>query len=467
MNHLGYSFFVCNKPIDAGIKEFTTMRVGAFYVGCSEGFLPVEDGADGIFFSLEAMELYRIGLSMHNTMLINGASLTLNGSLMNNRCIYYINDTAGENVAIFNDLFIARNLLKALGLPVLYSNEPVNEELTFFQQVQRMKCGEQLQVRAVGGLSNLDICTFSDFPKEPNSYFKNIRECKTEFYKILESDVGSITENIWDISVALSGGVDSGTIAYLLKKWYKNVKAYTVSTDWGDEYAAAKETADFLGIELELVHLTKEEIINEVPNVIRFFHFTSPENIEIALVAHCLYKKLYEADGVRRTFLTGYGSDLLNAGVYTPFKHYDELEADCFRRIRATQLSNEFSNLDALNYGVKVHHPFWGNEVISCALKVPAQYKVKRPLIGKEQDKFYFREMMEGKLPDNTVWRKNLGAHHGTGLSQHLRDVFGDGQPDSYQHAINKIHEEIFSYGNYEHNARQGSLASKPAVTVG
>lgn len=435
MNHLRHPFFVCNKPLDVGFDEFTTVQVGPFYFGCTEDFC------------------------LPDPICISGKTLTVLGSHMNTECIYYID--AGNYVAIFNDLFIARPLLQALKLPVLYSQQQ-HEDLTFFRHVQRMKCGEQLHVQIYGKTAKLNVVTAPAFLKSIDPPSGDIEECKERFFKSLDAAVKYGLDNEPDVSIALSGGVDSGSIASLIRSHRYRLKAYTVSTDWGDEYSAAKETADFLNIPLELVHITREEIIREIPNVIRFFHFTSPESIEIALVAHCLYKKLYELDGKTRTFFTGYGSDLLNAGVYSPFNNYDELHADCLKRVTATQLSNEFSNLSALNHGVKVFHPFWETNVISSALSVPAAFKVV-----KGQDKFYFRAMMKGKLPDSTVWRKKLGAHHGTGLSQHLQNVLGDGSSTGYQTAIKKLHEEIFCYGNYDYHAKQAGHAKQLVAQPG
>lgn len=461
MSHLRYSFFICSKPGDAGLSDLILHQVGGYYVGCAANFLPVQNAASEIFFSLETLEPPQHGASMHNTVRVKDNVLTVCGSHMNTQCVYYIVDKAGENVAVFNDLFLARPLLQLLDYPVLYSDGP-NQELVFFQHVQRLKAGQQLTARRLGRRASADVTSFSHFLEEPRSRFHTMGESETKFLKCLEAAVKHDLEGEINVSIALSGGVDSGSIAALVKKHRPKLDAYTVSTDWGDEYSAAKETADFLGINLQLVHLTKEEIISEVPNVVRFFHFTSPESIEIALVAHCLYKKLHDGDGKKRTFLTGYGSDLLNAGVFSPFENYDELHADCMRRVTATQLSNEFSNLAAIHHGVTVRHPFWHSAVINTALRVPAQFKV----VGG-QDKFYFREMVKGLLPQNTAWRKKLGAHHGTGLSQHLRHALGDGTPAGYQQAINKIHEEIFCYGNYKYQVGQASYTDPVEQFVG
>jgi asparagine synthetase B (glutamine-hydrolysing) len=252
------------------------------------------------------------------------------------------------------------------------------------------------------------------------------------------------------VNIALSGGFDSGTIAYLIRQSGCRLAAYTLGTDWGDEYREARETADHLGIPLTPVHVSEEEIAGEIPSVIRFFHFINPENIEIALVAHCLYKRLQEERPSPRVFLTGYGSDLLNAGGVIRCDSSEQLHAGIRRELERTQLSNEFSNLAALHHGVRAHHPFWESEVIACALRVPAADKLR-----DGQDKLYAREMMAGRLPDSTVWRRKLGAHRGSGLSQGLRDVLagkrgaGTGASIGYQRMIEAVHQDIFCRGNY------------------
>ena len=170
-----------------------------------------------------------------------------------------------------------------------------------------------------------------------------------------------------EFNIALSGGIDSGTIAWFIQQESVNLKAYTLGTEWGDEFSEARETAEYLDIPLEYIHLSREEILSAVPEVIRYFFFVHPEAIEIALVAFCLYDKLWQADPRPRTFLTGYGSDLMNAGVFCPFDHPDELHQEILKRMRKTQLSNEFNCLGPLSRQVKVHHPFWDSRVIKTA----------------------------------------------------------------------------------------------------
>lgn len=62
------------------------------------------------------------------------------------------------------------------------------------------------------------------------------------------------------IGVLLSGGVDSGLVCWALKKLNVNIRSFTVGTpgDRDDETAAAKVTANYLGISNEVVTLSDE-----------------------------------------------------------------------------------------------------------------------------------------------------------------------------------------------------------------
>lgn len=451
MSHLRHSFFISNRPLATGITEFATMPAGGYYVGSARGTFTPASGAGEFAVSFETVQQLASSHIEQNTASINGNILVVTGSDMNTQAIYYIMDEANNRLAVFNDLFLARHLLENLGLPVVYDAAAYGADLCFFRHVQRLRAGQQLVVNLHGSSMSTQVRQFSSLVGHASVFFDDIEQAKQAFYHHLEAAVANGLHGQGPVNIALSGGIDSGTIAYLIHHHHASLKAYTVSTDWGDEYEAAKETADFLSIPLELVHVGADEIMAGIPAVIRYFHFLQPEAIAIALVAHCLYKKLYERNPVHRTFLTGYGSDLLNAGVYSPFRQYEELHADCLRRVAATQLSNEFSNLSALQHGVRVYHPFWHRDVIASALKTPAGFKVVNG-----QDKYYFRQMMEGRLNGSTVWRTKLGAHQGTGLWQQLQ----------LRNDIQQIHKEIFYHGHYD-DAGQALQAAKPALQAG
>jgi asparagine synthetase B (glutamine-hydrolysing) len=383
-----------------------------------------------------------------NSIHIRHDKLMVNGSDMNTQPVYFINDEASNTIVIFNDLFIAAALLRSLGIRPVYDASSFSQRLTFFARVERFGPGERRTItRQKYGLVT-EVGQPADILGAKLSQFSGLEESEEQFFDALEKAVQQSLATEETVNIALSGGIDSGTIAWLISQRHPGLKAYTVSTDWGDEYREAKETADFLSISLENIHISSDMLREELPQVIRYFGFIHPESIEIALVAHCLYKKLQERDPASRVFVTGYGSDLLNAGIFNPFENHDQLHAEILQRLRKTQWSNEFSNLSALCHGVSVRHPFWNSDVITRALRVPAKFKVV-----DGQDKFYFRNMMKSRLPDATVWRKKLGVHQGTGLSKHLQGLLGkpgeQANGKNYSDVILREHETIFNHGSY------------------
>lgn len=442
MGHLRKSFFVSTRRLRPDLEGCLEVQVGEYWFGAFDGALLPSSGPDRTVISFETVSLMPPGSEpVENTAVIDGATLDVCGSDMNTQAIYVLRAPDGHLV-VFNDLFLARPLLRALGMEVRYDARAWGAGLTFFESVQRLRPGERLVARSRRGALELQMSQWPSLLEPARDVHADLERSMSELYGCLERSVQRGVVGEGRVYIALSGGVDSATVASLIRDGGCPLTAFTLGTEWGDEYAEAQETAVALGIPLEQVHVSAEELRREVPRVVRFFHFIEPERVEIALVAHCLYQKLFERARVPRRFLSGYGADLLNGGGVTHAESFQRFQADLLQGLERTQGSNEFSALAALQYGVRPYHPWWQREVIRCALQVPAGFKLRMGW-----DKFYARQMMVGRLPQATVWRPKLGAHRGTGLSQHLRDWFGG--EGGYRRAIERMHEDIFSNGLY------------------
>ncbi|MCC6558906.1 MAG: hypothetical protein IT372_38755 [Polyangiaceae bacterium] len=447
MNHLARSFFISTRDLAPRLDGCRTVRVGDYWVGAfSDALLPPE-GLDRLSISFETLAAAQAPGGAQNAAAIDRGTLVVRGSDMNTQCVYYIL-VEGRDLVVFNDLFLARYLLEELGCHALYDPRRLSEDLTFFAPVSRLLAGQELTAEVERRAPSVRMRRFSRVLEAEGGFHDDIERSKAALLGSLEGAVRRGLGGEATAHNALSGGIDSGTIACLIRRTPCRLKAYTLGTDWGDEHEEARETADFLGIELERVHVSTEEIRREIPAVIRYFHFIEPESVEIALVAPCLYRKLHARSPTPRLFLTGYGSDLLNGGGVTDAERAGGLHADLLKGLGRTQLSNELSNLAAMHCGVRVYHPFLQTEVVSCALRVPPDHKIRGG-----RDKLYMREMMSGMLPERTVWRRKLAAHHGTGLARHLGAIFrgpGDrGGADGYQRLIQRVHEDIFCHGRF------------------
>ncbi|MEU4765108.1 asparagine synthase-related protein [Actinosynnema sp. NPDC023794] len=185
----------------------------------------------------------------------------------------------------------------------------------------------------------------------------------------------------------LSGGIDSGTVTYLAAARGLDVVPYSVGTPWGDEFADARELCDAAGLGMREVRLDEDAIVRAIPAAVRWLGTAAAEVVEVALTATAVYQAGVLEPG--RVLLTGYGSDLIDAGLFTPFERPEELIEQGLESIRRTRVSGELSNRMPMAHGVEAFHPFWTLPVMRVAHETTPACKVRE---GRE--KFHLRSAM-------------------------------------------------------------------------
>ena len=107
-----------------------------------------------------------------------------------------------------------------------------------------------------------------------------------------------------EIAVAFSGGMDSGLIAALAKKYARTVTCYTCGTDDSFDVAAGKELAGKL--ELPWVHcrICEDTIEDDIRELILATRVSDPFTISYELQLFTVCRQAGE-----RIILTGQGSD--------------------------------------------------------------------------------------------------------------------------------------------------------------
>lgn len=131
----------------------------------------------------------------------------------------------------------------------------------------------------------------------------------TEFSKYLEYDENN--KNI-TVAVAMSGGVDSSTVAYLLKKQGYNIFGVTMKT-CKPEDEDAKKVCDDLGIPYYLLDVTKEFKEKVMDYFVdEYMHGKTPNP--------CMICNRYIKLGLLIDFARSKGADFMATGHYTQLK---------------------------------------------------------------------------------------------------------------------------------------------------
>ena len=317
--------------------------------------------------------------------------------------------------AYFTDLFLAPLVVPALGIPLMLrgaGEEPRGEE-TLVREVRRISYSTVQETRysrrgwetrfgqAIDLLSRFRKPTRHDPMK-----------AGLDQIAALEDVLGAIAAGAPEgarYSTLLSGGIDSGAVTFLAHEAGMAVDPCSVGTPWGDEFDDAQELCDYAGLSLTRAELGEEDFVDAVPEAVRWLGHATPEVVEVALTAVAVHRAGVLPAG--QTLLTGYGSDLINAGLFSPFETDRELAEQTVQAVHRTRFSDELSSRMGLAYNRMIHHPFWEWPVMRVALETAPGCKVRE---GRE--KYHLRKAINTRLPYEIAWRRKIAVHHGGGL---------------------------------------------------
>lgn len=355
-----------------------------------------------------------------STLRISEQEVSVRISALNTDPVYFAADRMRGRFAYFTDLFLAPIILPALGMPVeLVDGRPPHLRGTLLRGVDRLVHGTVTTTRRANGHSARWTTSTAEEPDPLGDFFAAHR---TDPIAAGEAQLEALAARIARIArthadtqpgfaTLLSGGIDSGTVTWLTAASGVPVTPYSIGTPWGDEFEAAAELCAHLGIELHPVQLAEDDIIASIPEAVRWLAAADAENVEVALTATSAQRLGVVPQGLH--VLTGYGSDLINAGLYQPFVDPAELIPQVLAAVDRTRFSNELSNRMALAYGTAMDHPFWSWPVMRVALETAPECKVRE---GRE--KFHLRTAMQSRVPSEVAWRRKVAVHHGGGLQQ-------------------------------------------------
>ena len=225
-------------------------------------------------------------------------------------------------------------------------------------------------------------------------------------------------------TIALSGGLDSTIIAYLLKERNPNAVAIIAKDFVASDLTYCQRVSKEFDIPLTINQVSTTDILSAIDDTIKILKNFNDIEIRNNIVMYMAIKWAKEQNNTG--IITGDGADELFAGysflINTPEKELEkEIQRVCSVMHFPTQKIGK-----AL--GMTVESPFLNEKVVEVSKTIPSDLKVRNEN-GKRHGKWILRKAFEKNIPVQIVWREKSPMQDGSGtagLSNLFESVISD-----------------------------------------
>lgn len=254
----------------------------------------------------------------------------------------------------------------------------------------------------------------------------------TEVKTVVDDDLEIICGNIHDklvegirkrldadapLGFLLSGGLDSSLVCAVSAKILKEpIKTFAIgmSTDAID-LKYAKEVADFIGSNHQEIIITKEDVINALPDVVHLLGTFDITTIRASIGMYLICKAIHEQTDVR-VLLTGEISDELFGYKYTDFApNAEEFQKEAAKRIRELYMYDVLRADRCISVNsLEARVPFGDLDFVQYVMSINPEKKMN--VYGK--GKYLLRHAFEGDyLPEDILMREKAAFSDAVGHS--------------------------------------------------
>ena len=254
----------------------------------------------------------------------------------------------------------------------------------------------------------------------------------TEVKTVVDDDLEIICGNIHDklvegirkrldadapLGFLLSGGLDSSLVCAVSAKILKEpIKTFAIgmSTDAID-LKYAKEVADFIGSNHQEIIITKEDVINALPDVVHLLGTFDITTIRASIGMYLICKAIHEQTDVR-VLLTGEISDELFGYKYTDFApNAEEFQMEAAKRIRELYMYDVLRADRCISVNsLEARVPFGDLDFVQYVMSINPEKKMN--VYGK--GKYLLRHAFEGDyLPEDILMREKAAFSDAVGHS--------------------------------------------------
>ena len=298
-------------------------------------------------------------------------------------------------------------------------------------------------------------------PFPPGHYYRNGQfVCYRDMSKpaaVIKDDVETACKKIHDkltagimkrldadapVGFLLSGGLDSSLVCAVAQKLSdRPIKTFARGMDKDAiDLKYAKQVADFIGSEHTEVYMTKEDVIRELPNVVKLLGTYDITTIRASMGMYMVCKYIHENTDVR-VLLTGEISDEIFGYKYTDFApSAAEFQKEAQKRIHEIHMYDVLRADRCISVNsLEARVPFGDLDFVEYVMSLDPERKLNT--YGK--GKFLLRHAFEqdGCLPYDILMREKAAFSDAVGhsmvddLKEHAEEMYSD---EAYEELIKK-----------------------------
>ena len=225
-----------------------------------------------------------------------------------------------------------------------------------------------------------------------------------------------VTNTDKELGFLLSGGLDSSLVVALAHKTLKTrLKTFSIGIEDSPDVLAARVVAKHFDTEHTEFRFDVQEGLDNLENVIWSLESYDTTTVR-ASVPMWLLSRYISQNTNCRVILSGEGSDELFGG-YLYFHYAPDVRAFSEENSRRLRLIHQFDGLRADRcisaHGLELRVPFLDINVVDVGMNM--DQKLKLPRNGVE--KWYLRQLFEGFLPPEILWRQKNGMSDAVGYA--------------------------------------------------
>ena len=276
---------------------------------------------------------------------------------------------------------------------------------------------------------------YKDFLETKDSYEVYMELLRDDLYSAVEKRVN----NISNIGLIFSGGVDSTILAVLLKQIAEkrnnndnsislNIKLYSVGVENSQDIKFSMEIAEELDLPLKTIIIDEDTVKESIKPVLTAIEDDNVMKLGVGMTIYLAAKAMNE-DNIK-VALSGQGADELFGGYNRYLKHFEEnslfdayfaLDEEIYHDIANMYHVNlERDDAVSMANGVELRVPFLDMDIIGLALDIPGKYKIRNneDLLRKH----ILRDVAKSiGVPDYIADRPKKAAQYGSGINKILK----------------------------------------------